>query len=173
MEEEARAGEAAAARDAAVAELGAQRSLHAEAAAARLRDAAAHDAAQRAASEQRRLLQQRREEAEEEAASASSIGSKLSESVSMFVALLVMLTIVVVSLLNVEVIDGSTRAHVDSFSRMAGDSRAELQPVIDEYLEFYKSDIYMDPVSVKIGAELFEFKGLNFKISDKDLLKVE
>ena len=114
-----------------------------------------------------------RGEEEEEAASASSIGSKLSESVSMFVALLVMLTIVVVSLLNVEVIDGSTRAHVDSFKRLAGDSRAELQPVIDEYVEFYKADIYMDPVSVKIGAELFEFKGANFKISDKDLLKVE
>ena len=107
----------------------------------------------------------------QEVKSASGVGNKLSESITLQIALLVIATIMIVSLLQLEdFFLGTSEAHMNFLGNFVGLDRADIQPHVDEFLAYIDADIYMSALSLVVGDETWAFASED-GLSQRDILE--
>ena len=106
-----------------------------------------------------------------EVKSASGVGNKLSESITLQIALLVIATIMIVSLLQLEdFFLGTSEAHLNFLKNFVGMAREDIQVQVDEFLAYIDADIYLSALSLVVGDESWTFASEE-KLSQRDILE--
>lgn len=107
----------------------------------------------------------------QEVKSASGVGKKLSESITLQIALLVIATIMIVSLLQLEdFFLGTSEAHLNFLKNFIGMAREDIQPQVDEFLAYIDADLYMSALSLVVGDETWVFSS-DEELSHRDVLE--